>query len=46
MADAPNDGFCPGKYRPDFHACSIGFNGSGFMATSYAVLTDNQEIPR
>jgi len=45
MADGPNGGFYPGKYSPAFNACSIGFDGREVMANSFAILTDNEQIP-
>jgi hypothetical protein len=41
-----NGGFYPGKYSHVFNACSVGLNGSEYMATDFTVLTDNQQIPR
>jgi hypothetical protein len=41
-----NGGFYPGKYSRPLNSCSIGLNGSEFLASDFTILTDNQEIPK
>ena len=36
----------PGKYSAGLNACSIGLNGGEYLANTFALLTDNTEIPR
>jgi hypothetical protein len=40
-----NGGFYPGKYSRSLNGCSIGLNGSEFLASDFAILTDNLQHP-